>query len=111
MGKISAIGRMAFGIAVLGWLVFGSAGCTRVYYRRQADNEVADILKEKDQYPRWKIEQMHVYPDPRALCRSDRSGPSEDAAGRRGGLADVAASAAARATPAWAASAARLTWR
>ena len=66
MGKISAIGRMAFGMAVLGWLVFGSAGCTRVYYRRQADNEVADILKEKDQFPDWKIEQMHVYPDPRA---------------------------------------------
>ena len=47
-------------------IVFGLLGCTRGYYQRQADNEVADILKEKDQYPEWKIEQYHVYSDPRA---------------------------------------------
>jgi hypothetical protein len=41
-------------------------GCTRSFYRRQADNEVNDILCEKDRYPEWKIEQYHVYPDPRA---------------------------------------------
>ena len=68
MGKISTIARLTFGIAVLGWLVFGSSGCTRVYFRKQADNEVADILKEKDKYPDWKIEQMHVYPDPRGFA-------------------------------------------
>src|SRR5947207_545588 len=66
MGKIYTFGRLVFGIAVLGWLVFGSSGCTRVFYRRQADREVADILREKDVYPEWKIEQMHVYADPRA---------------------------------------------
>jgi hypothetical protein len=41
-------------------------GCSRRFYRNQADKEVAEILTEKDQYPAWKIEQYHVYPDPRA---------------------------------------------
>lgn len=43
-----------------------AAGCTRNFYRRAADTEVSDILAEKDIYPEWKIEQFHVYPDPRA---------------------------------------------
>ncbi len=41
-------------------------GCTRAFYRKQADKEVNDVLKEKDQYAEWKIEQFHVYPDARA---------------------------------------------
>ena len=49
------------------WLVVaGLGGCTRAFYRKAADREVEDILKEKDRYPAWKIEQFHVYPDPRA---------------------------------------------
>jgi outer membrane protein TolC len=47
-------------------LLAGIDGCTRAFYRRQADNEVNDILAEKDRYADWKIEQYHVYPDPRA---------------------------------------------
>jgi outer membrane protein TolC len=47
-------------------LLAGLDGCTRAFYRRQADNEVNDVLAEKDRYPEWKIEQYHVYPDPRA---------------------------------------------
>ncbi len=42
------------------------AGCTRAFFRKQADREVADILREKDKYPEWKIEQYHVNADPRA---------------------------------------------
>ncbi len=42
------------------------AGCTRRFFRRQADKEVGQVLAEKDQYPQWKIEDFHVYPDPRA---------------------------------------------
>jgi hypothetical protein len=42
------------------------AGCTRRFYREAADKEVNAILAEKDRYPQWKIEQYHVYPDPRA---------------------------------------------
>jgi hypothetical protein len=44
----------------------GVGGCTRVFYRDCADREVNDILKEKDKYPQWKIDQYHVYADPRA---------------------------------------------
>jgi hypothetical protein len=55
-------GLLTLGLA-LGLL---AAGCARPFYRKKADKEVADILREKDQYPAWKIEQMHVYPDPRA---------------------------------------------
>jgi Outer membrane efflux protein len=46
--------------------VAGIGGCTRAFYRNSADREVNDILKEKDKYPEWKIEQYHVYADPRA---------------------------------------------
>src|SRR5688500_14996365 len=46
-------------VAILG-------GCTRAFYRKQADKEVADILHEKDKVEDWKIEQFHVYADPRA---------------------------------------------
>jgi hypothetical protein len=41
-------------------------GCTRRFYRHQADHEVESVLGEKDVYPAWSIEQFHVYPDPRA---------------------------------------------
>src|SRR5277367_3641082 len=54
---------------ILMFLVFsvaGLGGCTRAFYRNSADREVNDILKEKDKYPEWKIEQYHVYSDPRA---------------------------------------------
>lgn len=44
----------------------GATGCTRNFFRESADREVNDILKEKDKYPDWKIEQYHVYPDARA---------------------------------------------
>lgn len=66
MGKIHEVWRCGLGVAVLAWMVMGNSGCTRNYYRRQADRAVQDILREKDIYPEWKIEQMHVYPDPRA---------------------------------------------
>lgn len=47
-------------------LAVGLSSCTRQWYRRQADHEVAEVLAEKDRYPQWGIEQYHVYPDPRA---------------------------------------------
>src|SRR5690242_19439992 len=42
------------------------AGCTRRYYRRDADRQVEDILTEKNRYEPWRIENWHVYPDPQA---------------------------------------------
>ncbi len=41
-------------------------GCTRRFYRKSADNEVQEVLADKDRYPLWSIQQYHVYPDPRA---------------------------------------------
>jgi hypothetical protein len=46
--------------------LLAAGGCTRAFYRRAADREVNDILAEKDKYGEWRIEQYHVYPDPRA---------------------------------------------
>ncbi|MBL8792455.1 MAG: TolC family protein [Planctomycetia bacterium] len=41
-------------------------GCTRQFFRKFADRQVDGLLKDKDQYEQWAIEQYHVYPDPRA---------------------------------------------
>jgi hypothetical protein len=42
------------------------SGCTRCFYRKNADEEVSEVLAQKDKYPAWKIENWHVYADPRA---------------------------------------------
>jgi hypothetical protein len=65
--------RLSYLFLTLG-LVMTVVGCTRGFYRRQADKEVNDILAEKDKYPEWKIEQYHVYADPRARF-ADPSNP------------------------------------
>ncbi|TMQ34327.1 MAG: hypothetical protein E6K70_08175, partial [Planctomycetota bacterium] len=46
------------------WL--SASGCTRPFFRKQADKEVDAVLAEKDRYQTWRIDQYHVYPDPRA---------------------------------------------
>jgi hypothetical protein len=53
-------------LAGLGLAALAPGGCTPGFYRKLADKEVAHVLKEKDKYPAWKIEQYHVYPDPLA---------------------------------------------
>jgi outer membrane protein TolC len=52
----------------------GVCGCTRRFFRNRADREVAEVLTDKDKYPAWRIEQFHVYPDPRARF-ADPSNP------------------------------------
>src|SRR5262249_34293987 len=42
------------------------AGCTRAFFRHQADKDVQQILTEKNTNPDWAIKAFHVYPDPRA---------------------------------------------
>src|ERR1700678_2861949 len=58
-------------------LVVHGAGCTRGYYRKEADKEVSEVLAQKDKYPAWAIENWHIYPDPRA--RVNDQGPLGDA--------------------------------
>src|SRR5262245_14428482 len=62
---ISERGKVNLLIAVL-CCTAAAAGCTRSFFRKAADKEVAHILADKDKYPDWKIEQYHVYSDPRA---------------------------------------------
>ena len=66
MGKTRGICRGVVWAMAITWLVGSSAGCTRMFYRKQADREVDAILREKDVFPAWKIENMQVYPDARA---------------------------------------------
>src|SRR5207247_1355992 len=42
------------------------AGCTRHFFRNRADEEVVEVLTEKDQYENARIENFHVYPNERA---------------------------------------------
>jgi hypothetical protein len=70
--------RLLWLLAIVG-LVAGLHGCTRNFYRKSADREVNDILAEKDRYGPWKIEQFHVYPDPRARF-ADPTNPDRPAA-------------------------------
>jgi hypothetical protein len=45
-----------------------NAGCTRWWYRKQVDCDVEAVLREKDLFPEWKIEEMPkgAYPNPLA---------------------------------------------
>src|SRR5436190_6867605 len=65
VGKLGWVQRSLSLLLVVG-LLASLDGCTRAFYRNSADKEVNDILAEKDRYAQWKIEQYHVYPDPRA---------------------------------------------
>lgn len=42
------------------------SGCTRRFFREYADRDVEKVLTEKNVFEPWRIEQWHVYPDPRA---------------------------------------------
>jgi hypothetical protein len=66
--------RQALHLLLVVGLFLQTTGCTRVFYRRQADEEVSSILANKDKYPAWRIENWHVYADPRARF-ADPSNP------------------------------------
>ena len=61
-----ALWRPALTAAVAAELFVQGAGCSRPFYRKQADKEVSEVLGDKDKYPFWKIDNFHVYPDPQA---------------------------------------------
>lgn len=55
----------------IAWLLLfafvpATTGCTRHFFRKAADNQVEQILTEKNVVPNGKIENFHVYPDSRA---------------------------------------------
>lgn len=63
--------------SALAWLallvafsLLAGSGCTRRFFRQRADKEVDALLREKDVYDPWKIDQYHVEPDPRARFSS-----------------------------------------
>src|SRR5258708_27138525 len=58
--------RPALHLALGAGLIVEAGGCTRRYFRKQADEEVSEVLAQKDKYPAWAIEDWHIYPDPRA---------------------------------------------
>jgi hypothetical protein len=60
-----------------GFLAY-AGGCTRPFYRKKADEEVSEVLAGKDKYPDWKIENWHIYADPRARF-ADTSDPDHPA--------------------------------
>jgi len=66
--------RWAVSLALAAVLLADSAGCTRRYFRDDADKEVSEVMAQKDKYPAWKIENWHVYADPRARF-ADPSNP------------------------------------
>ncbi len=47
--------------------LIATLGCTRRFYRRWADRDVAEVLREKDVVPQWKIESYNgAYPNAQA---------------------------------------------
>ncbi len=75
-------------LAVFGLMLLSLSGCTRRFWRQQADREVDGILTEKNCYDQWKIEAYHLPPDGRARfadpsCDPDHPPmPPDDAAAR-----------------------------
>lgn len=51
---------------LLGLLVLALAGCTRNFYRRQADREVYGVIGSAADDSRWVLEDYTIQPDPRS---------------------------------------------
>ncbi|MDA7951568.1 MAG: TolC family protein [Pirellulaceae bacterium] len=56
------------GASVLGlcFLLLSTVGCSRSYYRQQADNEAYALVAEKTADPRWPLENFSIEPDYRS---------------------------------------------
>src|SRR6516162_8547885 len=64
--KLLSAWRPALNLALAAGLLGEASGCSRRFYRKQADKEVEQVLAQKDKYPAWKIENWWVYPHPLA---------------------------------------------
>ncbi len=47
-------------------LAIAAGGCSRAFYRTQADDEVACVVEERAQDPRWQIDDFTIQVDPRS---------------------------------------------
>jgi hypothetical protein len=64
-GRVSTPACCAFaGLTLL--LALLNSGCSRRYYRVQADQEVQGIVAEKAMYPRWRLDDWTIDVDPRS---------------------------------------------
>ncbi len=61
-----SFGRPVLKLALAAGILAQTSGCTRYFFRKRADKEVAEVLAQKDKYPAWQIENWHVYADPKA---------------------------------------------
>lgn len=52
-------------VAVL-LLLAAATGCSRAHFRIRADKDVEGVITQKNIFPDWKVENWHVYPDPRS---------------------------------------------
>ena len=62
-------------------------GCSRKFFRERADQDVAGVITQKNVFEDWRVQNWHVYPDPRARfadpSRPDRPPyPPDDFAAR-----------------------------
>ncbi len=66
---MSALRTPHSALRTLAWLcllALLSSGCTRAYYRVQADNEVYDLLARGIRDPRWQLDRFAIQVDPRS---------------------------------------------
>lgn len=53
-------------LSLLLLLVFTATGCHRSYYRRQADYDAYNLIREKGDHPHWAVPNVNIAPDPRS---------------------------------------------
>ena len=46
--------------------IAAATGCHRSYYRRQADNEAYELIRQKGDHPHWALPNVSISPDPRS---------------------------------------------
>ncbi|WP_254507399.1 hypothetical protein [Anatilimnocola floriformis] len=56
--------RLTFVVLIA--MLFAATGCHRSYYRRQADNEAYDLIRQKGDHPHWALPNISISPDPRS---------------------------------------------
>lgn len=54
------------GLRLLTMTLVALSGCSRAFYRQQADSEVYNLVAEKNLDPRWQLPNFDITPDPRS---------------------------------------------